>query len=452
MVVALVTVGCTSVGTTARVARVNSDLSSFTDGRLELVADVESLRTRRAAVEALLADPLSQESAVRLALIGSPGLQALLATRVAEVNDEAGSGLPGNPVLSYERIRAAGETEIGRLLSVGLLELLSWPQTRRISLAATEAAELRLAVAVIDEVTRVRQAWVRAVAAEQIRLQAERVLVSGEASGELARRMEAAGNFNRITRARQQSYEADARAQAVLARQKALSAREELVRALGLDDADAKRLRLPERLPEVPKEPIAASVVSARATAERFDLRIADAEWRAAALRRGLGTITTLTDIELGVRRDPEARGFEVDVSLPLFDSGRFDRAALDARTLAAANNLEATLRAAGSHLRESYSGYLAAHTLARHHFDEIVPLRNAIAEESLLRYNGMLIGVFELLADAREQSVAVMAAIDAQQQYWLAEAALQSAIVGRPSGVQLQGGAAKSSEAAGGH
>jgi hypothetical protein len=42
------------------------------------------------------------------------------------------------------------------------------------------------------------------------------------------------------------------------------------------------------------------------------------------------------------------------------------------------------------------------------------VPLRKQIAEENLLRYNGMLIGVFELLADARAQIASVNAAIEA--------------------------------------
>lgn len=45
---------------------------------------------------------------------------------------------------------------------------------------------------------------------------------------------------------------------------------------------------------------------------------------------------------------------------------------------------------------------------LARHYRDNIVPLRRQIAEENLLRYNGMLLSVFELLADAREQVTSV--------------------------------------------
>jgi hypothetical protein len=67
----------------------------------------------------------------------------------------------------------------------------------------------------------------------------------------------------------------------------------------------------------------------------------------------------------------------------------------------------------------------------ARHFRDEIVPLRKRIADENLLRYNGMLISVFELLADAREQVMSVNAAIEAQRDFWLAEADLQTALIG---------------------
>ncbi len=92
-------------------------------------------------------------------------------------------------------------------------------------------------------------------------------------------------------------------------------------------------------------------------------------------------------------------RGFEISLQLPIFDWGGMRRDAMNAQTLAAANRLEATARAAGSNLRESYSAYRTAYDIARHHRDEVIPLLKTISEENQLRYNGMLISVFELLA-----------------------------------------------------
>jgi outer membrane protein TolC len=125
-------------------------------------------------------------------------------------------------------------------------------------------------------------------------------------------------------------------------------------------------------------------------------------------------------------------------VSLPLFDWGDLQRGAMNARSLAAANALEATVRAAGSNLRETYSAYRTAHEIARHYQEEVVPLRRVISEENQLRYNGMIIGVFELLADARDQVGTVSAALDAVKEFWLADAALQASLIGRPADVAV--------------
>ena len=76
--------------------------------------------------------------------------------------------------------------------------------------------------------------------------------------------------------------------------------------------------------------------------------------------------------------------------------------------------------------------------------------LRKTIAEEMLLKYNGMLIGVFDLLADAREQIGSVIQSIDAQRDFWLADAALQATLIGRPAAAPaLESAAAVAASAA---
>ena len=155
--------------------------------------------------------------------------------------------------------------------------------------------------------------------------------------------------------------------------------------------------------------------------------------------------ITSYTDLELTARRGSIAdadtgsrtgsRGYEVGVRLPVFDWGDLRRDAANAQTLAALNNLDATWRWASSSLREAYAAYRTAHDVSLHYKEEVIPLRKVIADENVLRYNGMIIGVFELLADARDQVSAVMSAIAADQQFWLTEAALQSNLIGRPVG-----------------
>ncbi|HNV60242.1 MAG TPA: TolC family protein [Rhodoferax sp.] len=440
--------GCASVSLDQNIHRVNDEAGSFTGGKLALARTQDERDQRAQAAQALLVQPLEQKDAVQLALVNSPSLQTLLAQGWAESADAAQVGRIANPIFSFERMVAGDELELGRALSFGLLDLLTLPARHGVATRRIEQAQLRLTSDVVDQITRVRQGWVRAVAAQQTLKYAKQVYESAEAGAELAKRMQAAGNFNRITRAREQAFYADAATRLSAAQHQATASREELVRLLGLDEAQEQALKLPERLPELPKQPLEPQTVASQATQARLDIRLAKSALDGAAKAQGLNMVTSFTDIELQGRRNTSfdraegtrstARGWEIAVRLPIFDWGGMQRDAMNAQTLAAANQLEATVRSAGSNLRESYSAYRTAYDVARHHRDEVVPLRKVISEENQLRYNGMLISVFELLADARDQVSAVTSAIDAQQQFWLADAAIQASVIGRPTNTSL--------------
>ena len=436
--------GCASVNFDQSIAKTNQDATDFTAGRLTLAQTNEQRDASKRTAAELLKQPLGQSDAVQLALVNSPALQAMLAENWASAANAAQSGRIANPLFTFERLRIGDELELGRLLSFGLLDLLTLPQRNAIAQRRIAQGQLRLTSDVIDQVTQVRQAWVKAVGAQQSLIYARQVFDSAEASAELARRMQAAGNFNKLARARQQVFYTDAATQLAGAQHMATSTREELIRLLGLTDAQADQLKLSERLPDLPKAPRDPAEVSKVASAARLDIRIAQSAFEAAAKAQGLNLLTSFTDIELGIRHDTKfddaagtkktGRGFEIGLRLPIFDWGGTQRDAMNAQTLAAANRLEAAVRAAGSNLREGYSAYRTAYDVARHYRDEVIPLRKTISEENVLRYNGMLIGVFEFLADSRAEVGSVMAAIAAEQQFWLADAALQASVMGKPT------------------
>jgi hypothetical protein len=87
----------------------------------------------------------------------------------------------------------------------------------------------------------------------------------------------------------------------------------------------------------------------------------------------------------------------------------------------------------ARSEVREAYAAYRSAYDTAQVHSRELLPLRQKISDEMLLRYNGMLIGVNELLDDARSRAMAAGQALAAQR-LWLADARLQAALAGVPA------------------
>lgn len=99
----------------------------------------------------------------------------------------------------------------------------------------------------------------------------------------------------------------------------------------------------------------------------------------------------------------------------------------------------------------QAFEAYQTSHALALGYRD-IVKLREFIKDETVLHYNGMLKSVWDLLGEARSRSQAVIEAIDAQRDFWIAETDLQHVLQGGApaSLVSLAGGGSKDSAAAG--
>ena len=267
---------------------------------------------------------------------------------------------------------------------------------------------------------------------------------------ELARRMAQAGNFSRLAQAREQVFYADAAALQARARQSATASREQLGRLLGVR-GDRAAFRLPERLPDLPKAADERADIEQLAMQQRLDLQAIRLQLEGVGRSLGLTRTTRFVNaLELGparvlegARDEPYKRGYEIAFEIPLFDFGAARVARAEALYMQAVDRAAEAAVNARSEVRASYQAYRTAHDLARHHRDEIVPLRQRISEESVLRYNGMLASVFELLADARAQIAGVTGAIDALRDFWIAQSDLEMALVGRPGGPGVAASAA---------
>jgi outer membrane protein TolC len=426
---------CASTGPDGGFADVGKAVSSRTGMETKWVRSAKEAEDVRERVKQLLAKPLGPEDAVQIALVNNPGLQASYAELGVAGGDLLSTVLP-NPQLSYLRTQHEGEYKIETVLSFNILSLVTVPMAMRAQERRFAQAKLRAAEAAVRMAAETRKAYFRALAAQQAAAYMEDVKSAAEASAELARRMAAVGNFSKLDRMRQQAFYAEATAQLAAARQAAVSERERLIRLMGLWGGETQ-FKLPSRMPELPKAPRELPNAESLAMEERLDVQAAREEAEALARSLGLTRVTRFTDeFELGIartREDPEPakKGYEIGVPIPLFDWGSGRMARAEALYMQAASRIAETAINARSDVRESYSAYRTAYDTARHYGEEIVPLRKQISEEMVLRYNGMLASVFELLVDAREQVSAVSASIDALGQFWLADAELQRSLAG---------------------
>jgi outer membrane protein TolC len=296
---------------------------------------------------------------------------------------------------------------------------------------------LQAAADAVSLAAEARRAFFDAVAAQQLLGYAGQVKEAADASGELARRMRAAGNFSKLEQMREQAFQSDALAQWLRARHQAVAGRERLARALGLAD-DLPPFTLPERLPELPTAPVDARNAEQTAMDKRLDLLMARRGAASTAASLGLTKATRFINVlEVGYQNqssssEPRRNGYEIEFELPLFDFGSARVARAEATYRQSIDHAAQLALQARSEVRESYSAYRSAYDLAKHYRDEVVPLRKRISDEQLLRYNGMLGSVFELLADAREQIAGVTGAVESLRDHWIAETALQTALAGR--------------------
>ncbi|MCW5576627.1 MAG: TolC family protein [Burkholderiales bacterium] len=392
------------------------------------------------ALRKLLTQPLSADTAVQIALLNNRGLQAKYAELGIAEADLVQAGRLRNPGLSFGRSHRGDVVEYERAFIFDLMGLLTMPVRTRIETERFQLAQNRLTADILQVAADTRRAWVRAVAAQQSAVYAEQVRDAAEAAAELARRMLRAGNFSALDQAREQAFYADAATRLALSRQAALAAREQLTRLLGLWGPDIA-YRLPGRLPELPQAPREIADIEQQAMRQRLDVQGAMQE--AANIAGILGLTRTtgwLSVLEAKYMRNSESgelrqTGWEIELRLPIFDFGTARNARAEHIYMQAAHRATDLAVRARSEVREAYGAWRTAYDLARHYREEIVPLRARIAEETLLRYNGMLMSVFELLAESRQQVGAVIASIEAQRDFWIADATLQFAIHGKSPG-----------------
>lgn len=416
-------------------------------------------------VQALLArQPLDADTAVRIALLNNAGLQASYAAlSISDAERVQAATLP-NPHLAVGRLREGQQLEIERMLSFNVLQLITLPWRATYAGQQVELAKLRAAQDVIRLAADTRKAWIDAVAARQTAAYLGDAQEAAEAGAELARRMARVGNWSQLQQAREQSTLAELAAQRARGEQQAVAAREKLTRLMGLWGTQAQ-YTLPDRLPALPKALADRGEIEAQALRERLDVRAARDEARYVADSLGFTRATGVIDaLEIGVGRKTtfddaagtreSGRAAELSLPLPLFDWGQARNAQARAAYMQAVARVQGTAVQARSEAREAWQGWRTAYELARHYQDEIVPLRKFISDETVLRYNGMLASVWDLLAETRNHVSAVNAAIAAQRDFWIADTELNMVLTGTsPGTISVLGGASiPAVESGGGH
>jgi outer membrane protein TolC len=435
---ALLVGGCTSIDPARGLADVRALTPEAPGDALVWIQSSADLEASNQRVAQLLDEALTPDSAVQIALLNNKGLQASFAEIGIAQADLLQAGRLANPGFSFARTSQGEHLEIERGLHFNLMSLMLRPQRQAMESRRYAQVQRVVASEVQMLMSETRKAFFDAVASAQRSAYMSQVMQAAQAGAELARRMERAGNFSKLQQAREQSFHADATQSLARARRVEISSRERLTRLMGLS-SEQTRFQLPDRLPDLPIQARDLPNIEQTAMDQRLDVQGAKLAAEQSASNLGLTRVTRFINVlEYGRLRNTASegtstRGWEVRVELPLFDWGTARVAKAESLYMQALHRATQAATNARSEVREAYGHYRAAYDIAKHQRDEVVPLKKRISEENLLRYNGMYIGVFELLADARAQIHGVAGYIDALHDYWVAEADLDMAMVGKP-------------------
>jgi len=300
----------------------------------------------------------------------------------------------------------------------------------------TSSSTLRVANRALEIAAEVEKSFVAAQASAELVVFRRTLVDTAAAGAELSQRQFEAGNINELGYATERaSYE---QARLDLAREEIdlLEARERIDRLLGLWGATTT-WPLAESLSPMPESEPSLEHLESMAMRQRLDVSVA---------RREVALLSKAVDlarssrwfgrIEVGVdmHRDangPLLLGPNLVIELPIFDQRQAVIARLEAQKRQQERRLWGVAIDARSEVRLAEARLRAGRQMVKHYRDTLVPLRKILAEQALLQYNGMFIGLYQLILAKQGEIDAHRGYLGALRDYWSARAELARVLGG---------------------
>jgi cobalt-zinc-cadmium efflux system outer membrane protein len=443
----LVMAGCAQVPKEAGFNDVKDLVGQRVDYRLHWNQDAETDREVEKAIDELLQNALMPETAVQIALLNNPNLQALYEDLGVTQADVVDAGLLENPVI-FGQARfpsKSGEStnyEFG--MTQNFLNILMQPARKRLSAIRFEQVKLYVADEVIRMVAEVRKSYFAALGAKQIRDMRNEITLAAANSFELAQRLHSAGNISDLQLATENVHFEQSRLELARNETALLDAREQLTRLMGLWGSQT-HWRLPTQLPDMPSDEISLEQLESMAIENRLDLA---AERKAVeALAQALGITIGwrwVGHVEVGISTERETdrtwlTGPSLAIELPIFNQRQADIARLEAQLRRSQKRLTAQAIDIRSEVRSLRNRLMMQRNVIDHYRRAVLPLREQIVDLTLKNYNYMLTGAFDLLMAKKQEFEAYQMYLEAIRDYWIIRADMQRSLGGRLPG-QTQG------------
>ncbi len=451
---ALVAAGCASAAPKRSFTPVAGTVSARTGQTIVRRDDPDGGPAADPDITELLKRPLSADGAVRVALLNNPGLQAIYSEIGISRADFAEAGLLANPRITLWRQQGGGGlSRNGYSVVQDFLDLFTLHLRRKAAGAALEAAQARVTGEVLDLAGETRRAYFTALGTRHLLGLIRQAVAAERTALRIAQRQHDAGTLGDLELAQQQAAYDQLRLEQADLESELRAGRERLTRLMGLWGAQTE-WEPPETLPELPEGEIPLENLEARAVDQRPELIARESEVTAlsAALRLTRNfRFLTLLEVGYDVEKDPEGvrvAGPTVSLGLPLFNRGKARVARLKAELRAAEWRYRQAAVEIRSEVRESRDRMRAERGKVAYFDEVLLPDRRRLVDTTLLHYNAMLKGVYDLLLAKQNELSAERGRVAALRDYWIARADLEHAVGGRLTAAAPSGPAAPRQDA----
>ena len=393
-------------------------------------------RTRQASVEALLTAALTLDSVLRIGLTNNPHLQASYEKLGIVYGDLIQAGLPANPSLGFSV--HSSSIGVGREVNIvqDLLSLLTLAPRKRLAAAQFDETKLTTAQQVLSLATDLKKAYFTAHADQAALVLTKEVTEAAAVAAELADRQSQAGNIGTRELALRQEFHARAMLDSSRQELALAQSHEHLARLMGLQ-RDQRAWTLADIALDVIDPIPELNVLETTALNNRYD--ISAGKKRLDRLADSLGVANrfrylSVLGLGLSYARETDGeklRGPSVEIGLPLWDRGQGNRLRMQSELREGERNLEALALDVIGDVRNAYARVENARLSIQLFRKTLLPLHDRITAETLKFYNGMLLGVYDVLSARQNQLNAQRDYIDTLKSYWLAKTDLEHAAGG---------------------
>ena len=388
------------------------------------------------SLQALLQVELTADRAVQIALLNNRSLQARFGEIGVSQADLRQAALPRNPALEGEIRSGSSGHHPGELIVMqDLSSILLLPLRKRATSLTLRRTTLQAAKAALDLVADTRSAFYSLQAAQQVRDLWSTTAGAAQVAADLARRQREAGNITSLDLENQQAVYEEAKIQLARIDVEVIAARERLNQLMGTWGKQTT-WQVASAIPAFPDSERSLEGLESAAVAQRLDLAGVEAEVQAAEQALPLARFSQFPDLRVGVHFESEPEGTRttgpaVELAFPLFDRGQaaVDRAKAQLRQ---AQDRQAALAVEiRSQVRAARDRLTTTHQLLKYYRNVVLPRRKRIVEQTQLEFNGMLVGVYQLLQAKQNQVTAEREYLEAQRDYWIARTELERELGG---------------------